>query len=155
GSSPVVRGFQRSAEDHWALYLAEGIVLIILGLFAIAMAPFASVVFTMFLGWVFIFSGVAGLISTFWVRPAPGFWWALLSGILALATGLVLLIWPVSGTVSLTLVLIAFFVIEGIASVLFALDHRRAMRGRWGWMLASGIIDLILAALIFAGLPGS
>jgi hypothetical protein len=53
------------------------------------------------------------------------------------------------------LILIVFFVIEGVASIMFALGHKRELSGRWGWMLASGIIDLILAAIIFAGLPGT
>ena len=51
--------------------------------------------------------------------------------------------------------LILFFVIEGVASIMFALEHKRELSGRWGWMLASGIIDLILATIIFAGLPGT
>jgi uncharacterized membrane protein HdeD (DUF308 family) len=52
-------------------------------------------------------------------------------------------------------VLIVFFLIEGIASIMYALEHRQQLSGRWGWMLASGIVDLILAAMIFAGLPGT
>jgi uncharacterized membrane protein HdeD (DUF308 family) len=60
-----------------------------------------------------------------------------------------------SGVLSLTLILIVFFLIEGIASIMFALDHKRELSGRWGWMLASGIIDLILATIILTGLPGS
>jgi uncharacterized membrane protein HdeD (DUF308 family) len=47
------------------------------------------------------------------------------------------------------------FLIEGIASIMYALEHRQQLSGRWGWMLASGIVDLILAAMIFAGLPGT
>ena len=66
-----------------------------------------------------------------------------------------LLLWPLSGVLSLTLVLIVFFVIEGVASIMFALEHKRELSGRWGWMLASGIVDLILAAIILAGLPGT
>ena len=66
-----------------------------------------------------------------------------------------LLLRPLSGVLSLTSVLIVFFVIEGVASMMFALEHKRELSGRWGWMLASGIIDLILAAIIFAGLPGT
>jgi uncharacterized membrane protein HdeD (DUF308 family) len=61
----------------------------------------------------------------------------------------------VGGAVSLTLVLIVFFLIEGIASIMYAMEHRQQLSGRWGWMLASGIVDLILAAMIFAGLPGT
>jgi len=52
-------------------------------------------------------------------------------------------------------VLIVFFSIEGIASVMYALEHKRELSGRWGFMLASGIIDLIIAAIILFGLPGS
>ena len=87
------------------------------------------------------------------MRNAPGFWWSLLSAVLALGAGLVLLAWPVSGAVSLTLVLIVFFVIEGVASIMLALEHRES--GRWGWLLASGIVDLVLAGLILVGLPGT
>ena len=60
-----------------------------------------------------------------------------------------------SGVLSLTLILIVFFVIEGVASIMFALGHKRELSGRWGWMLASGIVDLILAAIIIEGLPGT
>jgi uncharacterized membrane protein HdeD (DUF308 family) len=67
----------------------------------------------------------------------------------------VLLAWPASGAVSLTLVLIAFFIIEGVASIMYAFDHRQQFPGRWGFMLFSGVIDLILAAIIYSGLPGS
>ena len=52
-------------------------------------------------------------------------------------------------------ILIVFFTIEGVASIMFALDHKRELSGRWGWMLASGIVDLILAGIILAGLPGT
>jgi uncharacterized membrane protein HdeD (DUF308 family) len=75
--------------------------------------------------------------------------------VLGIGAGLVLLVSPGSGALSLTLILIVFFVIEGVASVMYALDHRRQLTGSWGWMLVSGIIDLILAAMVFAGLPGS
>jgi len=98
-------------------------------------------------------SGIVGLVTTFWMRHAPGFWWALLSAVLGIVVGIVLIGWPVSGAISLTLVLIVFFIIEGVASIMFALEHRRELSGRWGWMLASGIVDLILAAIILAGLP--
>jgi uncharacterized membrane protein HdeD (DUF308 family) len=66
-----------------------------------------------------------------------------------------MLLWPLSGVLTLTLLLITFFVIEGVVSIMFALEHKRELSGRWGWMLASGIIDLILAAVIIAGLPGT
>ena len=87
-----------------------------------------------------ICSGIVGLFTTFWARHAPGFWWSLLSAALGIGAGLVLLAWPVGGAVSLTLVLIVFFLIEGIASIMYALEHRQQLSGRWGWMLASGTV---------------
>lgn len=58
------------------------------------------------------------------------------------------MIWPVTGAISLTLLLVAFFVVEGVASIMYAIEHRNQITGRWGWMLISGIIDLIVAAII-------
>jgi uncharacterized membrane protein HdeD (DUF308 family) len=149
------RAFTGALQAHWGPFLAEGIILVILGVAAILLPPIATIAFTIIIGWLFLISGVVGLITTFWARHAPGFWWSLLSALIGIAAGLVLLIYPLSGSVSLTLVLIAFFVIEGIASIMYAIEHRNQLTGRWGWMLISGIVDLILAAIIFAGLPGS
>jgi len=144
-----------SLHEHWVLYLVEGIILVVLGLIAIVVPPIATLAVELLFGWLFLLSGIMGLITTFWMRDAPGFWWSLLSGVLGIAAGIVLLVWPLSGVLSLTLVLIVFFSIEGIASVMYALEHKRELSGRWGFMLASGIIDLIIAAIILFGLPGS
>jgi uncharacterized membrane protein HdeD (DUF308 family) len=144
-----------SVGKHWGLFLAEGIILLLLGIAAIVVPPLATLAFTFFLGWLFLISGIAGLITTFWMRNDPGFWWSLLSALLGIVAGIVLLIAPASGILSLTLILIAFFVIEGVVSIMYAFDHRNDLPGGWVWMLISGVIDLILAAMIFAGLPGT
>jgi len=144
-----------SLREHWVLFLVEGIILVILGLAAIVVPPIATLAVELLFGWLFLISGIAGLITTFLMRQAPGFWWSLVSAILGIAAGIVLLLWPLSGIVTLTLVLIVFFTIEGVASIMFALEHKGELSGRWGWMLASGIIDLILAVIILAGLPGT
>ncbi len=144
-----------SLREHRRLFLVEGIILVILGVAAIVIPPIATLTVELLFGWLFLFSGIAGAITTFMMRDAPGFWWSLVSAILAIAVGVVMLLWPLSGVLTLTLLLITFFVIEGVASIMFALEHKRELSGRWGWMLASGIIDLILAVVIIAGLPGT
>jgi uncharacterized membrane protein HdeD (DUF308 family) len=158
-NQPDLAGFQRAAasalHEHWVLFLVEGVVLLVLGASAIALPVLATVAFTIILGWLFLVSGVIGLFTTIWMRGAPGFWWSLLSAVLGIVVGLLLLASPLRGAVSLTLVLVAFFVIEGVATIMFALDHKRELSGRWAWMLVSGIIDLVLAVMIFAGLPSS
>jgi uncharacterized membrane protein HdeD (DUF308 family) len=145
----------RLRRAHWVAFLIEGIVLMILGAAAIFVPTLATLAIAIFLGWLFLISGVLGIVTTFWLRRAPGFWWSLLSAILGIVVGILLIGWPVSGAISLTLVLTAFFVIEGVLSILFALEHRRALSGRWGWLVLNGVIDLFLAAVIIAGLPGT
>jgi uncharacterized membrane protein HdeD (DUF308 family) len=150
----IQRAVARSVHDHWVLYLVEGVVLVVLGATAIALPPLATLATTILLGWLFLVSGIMGLVTTFWLR-GTGFWWSLISGLLGVAVGTILLAKPLSGAVSLTLLLVAFFIIEGCASVMFALEHKRELTGRWGWMLASGVVDLVLAAMILAGLPST
>ena len=125
------------------------------GATAVVLPPLATLAVTILFGWLFLVSGIVGLITTFWMRHAPGFWWSLDFGgsrALWLAAYCWLRLWP---ELSLTLLLIAFFIVEGAASIMFAFDHRRELSGQWGWMLASGIIDLALALMIFAGLPST
>lgn len=158
-NSPDSAGIQRrvavALHEHWKLYLAEGIILLALGFIAIVIPPLATLAVTILLGWLFLISGVVGLVTTFWMRRAPGMLWSLVSAVLGIAVGAMLLTSPLSGALSLTLVLIAFFVVEGVVSIMFALDHKRELSGQWGWMLMSGIVDLILSAMILAGLPST
>ncbi len=148
-------GVAKAMHDHWVLYLVEGAALVVLGAAAIALPLLATLAVTIFLGWLILLSGGVGLFTTFWARRAPGFWWSLLSAVLAVVVGVLLLTRPISGALTLTVLLVAFFVIEGAATIMFALDHKRELSGQWGWMLVSGVVDLFLAALIFAGLPST
>jgi uncharacterized membrane protein HdeD (DUF308 family) len=100
-------------------------------------------------------SGAVGLLATFRMRTAPGFWWSLISAILGIVAGILLFRSPLSGALSLTVILTVFLVVEGIVSILFALEHKRELSGRWGAMLFSGLVDLFLAGIIIKGLPGT
>jgi uncharacterized membrane protein HdeD (DUF308 family) len=147
--------FRRSLHDHWRAFLVEGIILVILGVAAIALPPIAGLAVTVVLGWLFLFGGVVGLIATFNQKNAPGFWWALFSAAIAVLAGGVLLADPAHGLATLTYVLIAFFLIDGIIIIVMAFEHRRELSGRWEWMMLGGVMDLVLAAIIISGLPGT
>jgi uncharacterized membrane protein HdeD (DUF308 family) len=144
-----------SLHAHWKFFLIEGIVLVILGLIAVCVPPLATVTVEILIGWLILLSGVLGLVMTFQTRGTPGFGWSLLSAIVGILVGIVLLIWPLSGVFSLTVMLTVFLVLEGAVSIMYALAHRREKSSRWEMMLVSGIVDLILAGLILAGLPGT
>ena len=144
-----------AVREHWKAFLVEGILLVILGLVAIIVPPLASLAVTIFLGWLFLISGIAGLVLTFWARQMPGFWWSLVSAALAIAAGIILLARPVQGTLTLTIVVGAYFLAEGIATIMYALEHRRELSQRWSWLLVAGLMDILIAIIIVAGLPGS
>jgi uncharacterized membrane protein HdeD (DUF308 family) len=144
-----------AVREHWKAFLIEGILLVILGLAAMIVPPLASLAVTIFLGWLFMISGIAGLALTFWARQLPGFWWSLISAVLAIVAGFILLTRPVQGTLTLTIVIGVYFLAEGVATIMYALEHRRELSQRWSWLLVAGLMDIIIAAIIVAGLPGS
>ena len=144
-----------AVREHWKAFLFEGILLVVLGLAAMILPPLASLAVTIFLGWMFLISGAAGLALTFWARQMPGFWWSLVSAALALAVGIILLAQPVQGALTLTIVVGVYFLAEGVATIMYALEHRRELSERWSWLLIAGIMDLLIAAVIITGLPGS
>src|SRR4051812_22579171 len=144
-----------AVREHWKAFLIEGILLVVLGLAAVILPPLASLAVTILLGWMFLISGIAGLALTFWARRMPGFWWSLLSAVLAVIAGIILLVQPVQGTLTLTIVVGVYFLAEGVATILYALEHRKELSERWGWLLTAGVMDILVAGIIIAGLPGS
>jgi uncharacterized membrane protein HdeD (DUF308 family) len=155
GLDKLQSSLTKSLHPHWRLFLTEGIILLILGILAVVVPQMATIAAAVFIGWLLLASGIVGLVATFRMRNAPGFWWSLISALLGIVAGIVLLLWPLPGAASLTLILSIFLVIEGITSILFALEHKRELSGRWGAMLFSGIVDLVLAGIIFEGFPGT
>ena len=146
---------RRGMHDHWRMFAAEGALLVLLGLIAITLPLFAGLATAILLGWLLLVAGIVGLLATLRARRAPGFGWAFLSAMAALVAGLVLLWNPLAGLVTLTYVLTAYFIADGVFNIVLALSHRRELSKRWEWMLLNGLFDLVLAAFIIAGLPGS
>jgi uncharacterized membrane protein HdeD (DUF308 family) len=144
-----------AVREHWKAFLIEGILLVILGLAAMILPPLASLAVTILLGWMFLISGIAGLALTFWARRMPGFWWSLLSAVLAVVAGIILLAQPAQGTLTLTIVVGAYFLAEGVATILYALEHRKELSERSTWLLTAGVMDILVAGIIIAGLPAS
>jgi uncharacterized membrane protein HdeD (DUF308 family) len=160
-SDPMLPAFdsvQRRLADaihaHWKFFLAEGIVMLVLGLLAIAVPEVASLAIAILIGWLFFVGGIFRTMSVLRHRGMPGFAWSLLTAALAIVLGLVLLLRPIAGVLTLTIALVVFFVVEGVAAILLAVEHRQHLPS-WGWVLLSGLVDLLLAYLIWDGWPSS
>jgi uncharacterized membrane protein HdeD (DUF308 family) len=150
----IRRQMAATIHAHWKLVLAQGILLMVFGLLAVAMPNIATLAVEIFVGWLFFVAGIFRAVSVWHARQMPGFGWSMLSALLAVLLGLILIARPLAGVLTLTMVLIAFFILEGITAIVIAVQHRDHLTS-WGWVLFSGIIDLLLAYLIWAGWPSS
>ena len=113
----------------------------------------ATIAVDLYIGWLFLIAGVVGLIALFAAEDIAAFLWTIVTAALAVVLG-VLLIWkPATGAMSLTFALTAFFFAEGLFQVITSIAYRKAMPSVWGWMLASGLCDLLLVAIIVAAWP--
>lgn len=153
--SDLERSLTETIHTHWVLFLVQGIIMTILGVLAVIWPQISTVAADIYIGWIFLLSGIVGLVAMFWAPSAPGFFWSLITAALSLIVGVLLLWHPVAGVVSLTLALIALFIVEGVFQIATAVRYRDAFPDTWGWMVISGIADLVLAGLIISGWPGT
>ena len=153
--SDMQHAVRDTVRHHWQLFLTQGVIMTILGVLAVIWPQISTVAVDVYVGWLFLLSGVVGLATMFLAQDVQAFLWLLLTAALSLFVGIVLLWHPVEGAVSLTLVLIAFFIVEGIFQIAASIGYRDVFPDSWGWLLASGIADLILAALIIKGWPST
>ena len=129
-----------------------GIALIVLGTIALGSVVIASLATALTIGVLILLGGIAETVGAFWCRAWSGFFLHLLSGLLSIVIGVLFLRAPLDALLALTLLVACFLMVGGIFKIVSALSYRF---GAWGWALASGVIDLILAAIILAGLPGT
>ena len=142
----------REAVKRYSLwYLIQGVLLIVAGFLAIIYPVFSSAAVIVLLGWLLIVSGLLQGLSLIGARHVPHFWLQLISVILAVLVGLLFLRDPAQGMVTITLLLIVFFMMEGISKVVFALTIRPFPN--WGWILASGLVGILLSLILWANLP--
>ncbi len=130
---------------HWALFLALGIGLVVLGMVAMLTAGLFTIVAVVFFGWLLIIAGAGVTIHAFWAKRWSGFFLQLLSGLLYLVVGWMLATHGELSAIALTLVIAISFVVQGAFRIGAALSTR--IDG-WGSLLASGIITLLLLGLM-------
>src|SRR3954471_4395951 len=138
-AAEVFREAMRDTVKRYSLwYLIQGVLLIAAGVLAIIYPVLSSAAVIVLLGWLLIISGVVQGLSLIGARHVPHFWLQLISVILAVLIGCLFLRDPAQGLVTIALLLIVFFMIEGISKVVFALTIRPFPN--WGWVLASGLV---------------
>jgi uncharacterized membrane protein HdeD (DUF308 family) len=144
---------RRYVAENWSWFLGLGIVLVLAGIAAIAFPLVSTIAAKIFLGWLFLIGGAVLIAHGLSARRWAGITWSLVVGILYLLAGGYLAFFPLTGLVTLTILLAALFVAEGIAEIVMGLK----VRPHDGWMLLilSGLVAIAAGVLITLGLPNS
>ncbi len=133
-----------SANRSW--FLGLGITSMVLGLAAIVFPFVAALTVELLIGWILVLSGIFGLIHAWRATRWRGFHFSLISSLIALGIGILLVLFPRSGILSLALLVSFFFIVTGIMRIMTA--WRLRPLDRWLWLLLSGVVALVLALLI-------
>src|SRR5215468_46247 len=108
----IRRQLASTIQSHWKLFLAQGVVMMVLGFLAVLEPNVATVAVSLFVGWLFFIGGIFRAASIWQSRRMPGFAWSMLTAVLAIVLGVILILRPLAGVLTLTMVLIAFFIVE-------------------------------------------
>jgi uncharacterized membrane protein HdeD (DUF308 family) len=153
--SPNINDVTANLRQSWKMFMFQGVVMIILGFLAVAAPAVATIAVDIYVGWLFLLSGLVGVVAMFSAGSVSSFLWTLVTALLSIVVGGYLIWQPAIGAASLTFLLTAFFIVEGIFQVASSFTYRDLLPRSWGWMLASGISDLLLAGIIIWALPTS
>jgi uncharacterized membrane protein HdeD (DUF308 family) len=133
------------------LFLIQGAVTVAAGVLALLFPAFTSTGVLVMLGWLLIVSGVVQIVTLVGATQVPYFWLQLVSIALELLVGYLLVTSPAAGLVAVTFLMLVLFLVGGITRVVFALMIRPMQD--WLWMLASGLVAIACALVLFAHLP--
>lgn len=151
-AAAALREAMRETVKRYSLwYLIQGVLLVVAGVLALVYPFIASVAIVFLLAWILIVSGVLQGIGLIGASNVPHYWLQLISAVLAILIGVLLLRAPDSGLLIMTVLLIVYFMVEGIAKIIFALSIRPFPN--WGWVLGSGLVGILLSLILWANMP--
>ncbi|MFT3775493.1 MAG: HdeD family acid-resistance protein [Minicystis sp.] len=139
------------ANRSW--FIGLGVIFMVLGVLAIVVPFIGSLVTAIAIGWVMIVGGIVQGIHAVQNPGWAGRGWEIASSVLEVLVGILVVAFPVAGTVTLTLVLAAWFAAEGVLRIVRAVQHKNIPN--WGWLMFDGVLSLGLGILILAGWPST
>jgi len=129
---------------------AFGVIAIILGMLAMLAPGLTGASIAMLLGGLVVVSGIVRMMWAFQSGSLGRGLWMFVIGVLTLLCGIALLANPLFASGVLTIVLAAYFVFDGTSEIAVGVGR---MGDGGGWLLFSGIVSIILGAMIWAQYP--
>ena len=142
-SAAMREALRETVKKHSFLFLIQGAVMILAGLMAFAYPLLTSKALALFLGWMLIFAGVSQVVSLIGATQVPHFWLQLISAVLGVLTGFIFVRNPGIALGTMALLMVVYFMVEGVAKIVFSLTVRPL--ANWGWVLASGVLGVLIA----------
>lgn len=144
--SPQATGFApvdlRMVREKRGLFIAVGILLMLLGILAVFLPFAASTLTAMTLGWFLVIAGVIEAYHALQNRGWAHSGWELVSAAVQVGAGFILVLFPLVGKLALLVIVSAYFVAEGALKLIRASQHR-GMSGT-GWLVFDGLLSLAL-----------
>ncbi len=150
-TSTMASGLLGGIKDNAKLAVTIGIILIIVGLLAIASPLAAGMSITIVVGTLLIIGGIGECFLAFQAGAFGRGLLIFIVGALMAVAGFYMISQPVAGLATITLFLTAYFIVSGIFEIIAAVQIRPA--SGWGWMLFNGIVTLLLGILLWRQFP--
>jgi uncharacterized membrane protein HdeD (DUF308 family) len=141
-----------AVKTYTSLFTVAGITLLVLGVFSMMAPIVAGVWLALVVGVLVLGSGVTHCVFAFKARSFALGLLSFLLGSMAILCGLLMIAHPLWGLGFLTILLVGYFIAQGVCESIFALQLRRDTEG-WGWTLFGGILSIILGVLIWRQWP--
>lgn len=136
---------------HWGWMLTLGILMVVLGVIGLLMAATFTVASVLVFGALLVVGGVAQVIEAFRAKGWKSTALHVFIALVYIAAGAIALYDPVAASLSLTLFIAAMLIVAGVLRAIMALQMR-PLRG-WVWVLAGGILSVLLAVAILVQWP--
>jgi uncharacterized membrane protein HdeD (DUF308 family) len=150
-SEAMREAMRETVRRNSTLFLIQGGLMVVAGIVALIYPLISTVAVALFLGWMLIFSGIAHAVTLIGGSKVPHFWLQLISAVLSVIVGILFIRNPAAGVGTLVLLMVVYFMVEGLAKIVFSLTVRPL--ANWGWVLGSGILGVLIAVWLLAN-PG-
>jgi uncharacterized membrane protein HdeD (DUF308 family) len=134
-------------------FIGLGIAFLVLGMLSIFLPLLASLATTVVIGWLLVLGGLSQGYHALQNPRWGGRGWAFVGALVHVLAGLLVILFPVVGTMMLTLILASFLAASGILKIVRGIQHKRLPA--WGWLVFDGVLSLVLGGMILLGWPST